>query len=383
MEIELQLMDPGTLDLTDGILPLLEALQGHPNIKAEFNQATVEINSTAQQNMGDLGQELYGLTALVRERCRELNIAVSGGGTHPFCSRPATITPVPRYVTMERYGGYLSHMLMTYAFQVHVGMASGEEAVAVMRRLRPYLPVFMALSASSPFWWGNDTGYACYRNRVLASMRSYGLPPHFGDWGEFSKFFEGARRARVFDSFEDIHWDMRPRADMGTLELRVMDNPATLREALAVASFIYVLAEFLREEYAAGEHTPLIRPSSYWVEKENHFRASLSGMDAVFIEDEGGGTVHFRKVMEDVLVALAPTAASLGLEGEFGRLAALLDGEPAYERQRRVFRDTGSLREVAASLVRELDEDLERPGGQGLISGASPREREGDISARE
>jgi carboxylate-amine ligase len=139
-----------------------------------------------------------------------------------------------------------------------------------------------------------------------------------------------------------------------------MDNPPTLEEALMIASFIYALAEFLREEYAAGEHTPLIRPSSYWVEKENHFRASLSGMDAVFIEDGRGNTVHFRKVMEDVLPALAPTAASLGVEEQFTRLTAFLDGEPGYRRQRRVFRETGSLREVAASLVRELDEDVER-----------------------
>jgi carboxylate-amine ligase len=360
MEIELQLMDAATLDLTNGILPLLEACREHPNIKAELNQSTVEINSTAFQDMRDLGEELYALTAHVKRKCRDLGMAVSGGGTHPFCSRPATITPLPRYLAMERYGGYLSHMLMTCALQVHVGMATGEEAVAVMKRLRPYLPVFMALSASSPFWWGNDTGYACYRNRVLASMRSYGLPPNFKDWREFSDFYESARRARVFDSFEDIHWDMRPRADMGTLELRVMDNPPTLDEALVIASFIYALAEFLREEYAAGEHTPLIRPSSYWVEKENHFRASLSGMDAVFIEDGRGNTVHFRKVMEDVLPALAPTAASLGVEEQFTRLTAFLDGEPGYRRQRRVFRETGSLREVAASLVRELDEDVER-----------------------
>jgi carboxylate-amine ligase len=381
MEIELQLLDPATLDLTDGILPLLEALPGHPNVKSEFNQSTVEINSTAQQNMRDLGEEMYALTALVRERCRGLGMAVSGGGTHPFCSRPATITPLPRYLAMERYGGYLSHMLMTYAFHVHVGMASGEEAVAVMKRLRPYLPVFMALSASSPFWWGNDTGYACYRNRVLASMRSYGLPPNFENWREFSEFYEGARRARVFDSFEDIHWDMRPRADMGTLELRVMDNPPTLREALMIASFIYALVGFLRDEYAAGEHTPLIRPSPYWVEKENHFRASLSGMDAVFIGDEGGGTVHVRKVMEDVLGALAGTAASFGVEEDFSRFAALLDDEPSYERQRNVLKETGSLREVAASLVRELDEDLGRLASQDLTARASPPGRDRDIPA--
>jgi gamma-glutamyl:cysteine ligase YbdK (ATP-grasp superfamily) len=104
-------------------------------------------------------------------------------------------------------------------------------------------------------------------------------------------------------------------------------------------------------------------------------------MDAVFIGDEGGGTVHVRKVMEDVLGALAGTAASFGVEEDFSRFAALLDDEPSYERQRNVLKETGSLREVAASLVRELDEDLGRLASQDLTARASPPGRDRDIPA--
>ena len=135
---------------------------------------------------------------------------------------------------------------MTYAFHVHVGMTNGDEAISLMRSLRPYLPILIAVSASSPFWWGHDSGYACYRQRVLASMRSYGIPPHFDSWKEFSDFFKSAQRAKTFHSVDDIHWDIRPRPDMGTLEIRVMDSQPTIQEAKMLAAFVYVLVEYLK-----------------------------------------------------------------------------------------------------------------------------------------
>ena len=140
-------------------------------------------------------QDVLSLAAITREKCRDLGLVISGGGTHPFCSRFAKITPTPRFLAMERVEGYLGHTSTTYALHVHVGMTTGEETISVMRKLRPYLPVLLALSASSPFWWGHSTGYACYRQRVLAAMRSYGIPLLFESWKDFSDFFECANRA--------------------------------------------------------------------------------------------------------------------------------------------------------------------------------------------
>jgi carboxylate-amine ligase len=358
IELEFQLIDPVTFDLVDGILPLLESCSKNPYIKPEFNQATVEMNSGISGNIHGLEREVYSIVKDLNERCRKLGMAISGGGAHPFSSRLATITPVPRYQSMESMGGYLCHILMTYAFHVHVGMETGEETIALMKGLRPYLPLLMALSASSPFWWGHDTGYACYRNRVLASMRSYGIPPRFESWKEFSNFVESARRACVFSAYDDMHWDVRPRPDKGTIEVRVMDMQPTVREAILLASFVRALVELLRERQKAGEGETLFGSYPHWVEKENHFRASLKGMEAVLIVDDRGNTRPLRDVIGDLLPAVSGAASDLG-DGERLRLLEKhLDGGPGYKRQRRTYKETGSFKEVAAYLVRELEEDL-------------------------
>lgn len=358
VEMEFQLLDPVTFDLVDGILPLLELCPDDPHIIPEYNQATVEINSKICGGIKEVEQDVFSLASTITSRCRDLGMVISGGGTHPFCSRLAKITPTPRFLAMERVEGYLGYTSITYALHVHVGMRSGEETIAVMKSLRPYLPVFLSLSASSPFWWGNDSGFACYRQRVLSALRSYGIPPAFETWEDFSDFSESARRAGVFRSFEDIHWDIRPRPDMGTLEVRVMDCPHTIREAMALSSLVHVLVKY----FTSGEKQGPLRPLPLWAEKENHFRATRCGLDAIFIEDASGNTRPIRGVIEDTIEAVAGTAEKLG-EGEYlRRIENILDNGPGYARQRRIFKETGSLKDVSASLVRELREDLEPHG---------------------
>jgi carboxylate-amine ligase len=126
MEIEFQLVDPVTYDQVDGIIPLLEICADNPRIKPEINQATVEINSRICSDIDDLEKDVRSIVRTLRQRCQKLGMAISGGGTHPFASRLATITPLHRFLSMERRGGYLSHILMTYAFHVHVGVTSGD-----------------------------------------------------------------------------------------------------------------------------------------------------------------------------------------------------------------------------------------------------------------
>jgi carboxylate-amine ligase len=357
IEIEFQLIDPATFDLVDGILPIMKFYPNNPYIQPEFNQSTVEINSRICSDINELERDVYTIVTTLKRTCTSLGMVLSGGGTHPFCSRPATATPLPRYLAMEE-GDYLAQTFMVYAMHVHVGLSSGEETISVMRNLRPYLPVLMALSASSPFWWGHDSGYACYRQRVLAALRSYGLPLYFQDWKAFSDFYESARRAGVFRNFDDIHWDIRPRPDMGTLELRVMDTQSSIREAIVLASFVHVLVEFLREKRSPGEAGGPLGSVPYWVEKENYFRASRRGMEAIVIEDERGETRPLRSVIEDVIFAVENTASRIGEGEKLKLLEKFIESGPSYRRQRRIFQETGSLKEVVAFQVRELEQDF-------------------------
>jgi carboxylate-amine ligase len=357
IEIELQLLDSDTLDLIDGILPLLASYPDHPALKPEFNQSTVEINSKPCENIRELESDFDSILSALQARCQALGMAICGAGTHPFCQRLATVTPLPRYLAQYERGGYLADLMMTFALHVHVGMPSGEEAIAMMAALKPYLPILLALSASSPFWWGYDTGYASYRQRVLASMRSYGLPPTFKSWQEFSDLFQSGRAAGMFDMIRDIHWDLRPHPDFGTLEVRIMDSQPTLREAIALSAFVHSLIAYLQYCRRGGRAGFLLTPCHGWIEKENYFRASHLGLDACYIEDDRGHSRLFRSIIEDILEALAPMAAQLGETEYLKFLEKRLEGGSSYIRQRRVFQQTGSKKEVVAVLVRELKEE--------------------------
>jgi carboxylate-amine ligase len=188
-------------------------------------------------------------------------------------------------------------------------------------------------------------------------MRSYGLPPTFKSWQEFSDLFQAGRAAGMFDTIRDIHWDLRPYPDFGTLEIRIMDSQPTLREAIALAAFIHSAIAYLQHCRREGRAGFLLKPCHGWIEKENYFRASHLGLDAYYIEDDRGHSRPFRRIIEDILEALAPIAARLGETEYLKFLEKRLEGGSSYIRQRRVFQETGSQKEVVASLVRELEEE--------------------------
>jgi carboxylate-amine ligase len=358
IEIEFQLLDPDTLDLADGILPLLRGYPEEPCIKPEFTQSTVEINSHVCAGIEELRADITGLVKELKRRSEGVGLTICGAGTHPFSLRPAVVTPLPRYVEMERRMIYLAHTLKTYALHVHVGMPSGDAAVGVMSLLKPYLPLLLALSASSPFWQGQDTGFASFRQRVLAAMRDYGLPPSFTSWRQFAECFENLRAAGAVHVIRDFHWDIRPSPHFGTLEVRVMDTQPTLKETFMLAALVQTLLVYLRRCWRQEEPVGSLLPQHWWAQKENCFRASHLGVEAEVIVDDAGHIRPIKALVRELLATLAETAEELKTQAWLDRLGARLDERPSYLRQRTVFAETGSLQKVAASLVGELEAEL-------------------------
>ncbi|MGK7953552.1 MAG: YbdK family carboxylate-amine ligase [Xenococcaceae cyanobacterium] len=361
MEIELQLLDPKTLDLVDGILPLMTSYPQHPFTKPEYNQATVEINSQVCSNIEELKTNIFSVLTTLQARCEELRMTLCGAGTHPFSRRLVPITPVKRHLAQYNLAGYLSYWL-TFAQHVHVGMPSGDEAVAIARMLKPYLPILLALSASSPCWWGYDTGYASFRQRLLASRQTYGIPPTFKNWEDFATFFDSAKQAKIINNVRDFHWDLRLQPHLGTLEVRVMDAQPTIKEALMLAAFVHCLIVYLQHYHEDKERGFLLIPHHWWLEKENYFRASRFGLDADYIEEAWGKSRAMKTVIADILDSLKTTATQLGETEYLELVRESLEGTPSYIRQRRVWQTTSSQQAVVASLVRELKQEM-----QGLL----------------
>ena len=354
LELELQLLDRETFDLVDGILPLMKLYPDTPYIKPESIQNTVELITPVCRSVGEMHAHLQPLLAELIGRCQSLGMVLCGAGAHAFGLQLGLITPTPRYRAMEQRAGFLIHSQITFATHVHLGMRDGNEAVVLMHRLKSYLPLLIALSASSPFWRGHDTGCVSYRHRILGASRSYGVPPSFPDWAAFSRFFDTMRHAEVFDTVNDIHWDIRPRPQLGSLEVRVMDAQPTVSEAMALAAFIRVLVMFLREH---SERPDLPQPLPWWIEKENHYQASLQGIGAPYIYNEAGHVRRLGEVWQDVAAAIEPTAAVLGEAAYLEQLRRTVTEGLSYMRQRRVLAETGSFRDVVRSLVGELRRD--------------------------
>lgn len=357
MELELQLVDSKTLNLADRIMPLMEFYPDSPYVKPEFIQNSVEIASKVCDSCSALQSHVTSLLSELSTKCRKLGISLCGAGSHPFCQRLALITPLPRYLKIEKNMGYVSHTQITFATHVHIGMTCGDEALAIMRKLKPYLPLLIAVSANSPFWRGYDTSYASYRHRILAATRSYGIPPSFPSWDEFSHFLETSRRAGMLETINDIHWDIRPRPHLGTLEIRVMDAQSTVSDAIALAAFVRALIGYLRRTQGSATSAQLPRRLPWWIEKNNHFQASRLGIDAMYVSDEQGGVRPLADVFREVRDVVAVAAEELGETHYLEHLTAATESGPGYARQRETYRQTGSLTRVVDSLVERLEQD--------------------------
>ena len=149
-----------------------------------------------------------------------------------------------------------------------------------MNLLLNYLPRFVALSASSPFWEGEDTGLASVRTKIFEAMPTAGLPSYFADWSEFEQFIESMIATNSIGSIREIWWDIRPHVMYGTLEFRMCDGMATLREVIALAALAQCLVEYLDATLESGHEPP--QPAG-WVIRENKWRAARFGLDAVLV----------------------------------------------------------------------------------------------------
>ncbi len=358
MELELQLLDAGTLDLKDGILPLMELYPGSPYVKPEFIQNTVEVASRICTSLGELESQIKSLISDLKAKCKELGMTLCGSGCHPFGQRLALVTPLPRYRNLDATSGLLSHTQITFATHVHMGMTSGDEAIAVMRELKAYLPLLIALSANSPFWRSYDTGYVSYRHRILAASRSYGIPPSFTSWNEFCAFLTTTHHARIFETVHDIHWDIRPRPHLGTLEIRVMDAQSSVSRAVALAGFVRTLLAYLRRTPVNERAAGLPKPLHWWLEKENHFQASRLGLGANYAEDSQGTVRPLRAVLQTVIEAIWSTAKGLDEAVYLERFREFAETDTGYAKQKSVYGTTESFKQVVASLVDELERDV-------------------------
>jgi carboxylate-amine ligase len=248
-----------------------------------------------------------------------------------------------------------------FGLHVHVGMPDGDTAISVINLLVRYLPHLIALSANSPFWQGVDTGLASSRTALYRLLPHAGLPQYFVDWKEFRDYCRVMLDCATISSFKDIYWDIRPRPDFGTIEIRVCDIPPTLTETLRLVALIRTL---VIASLRLVHDRPRVRGGArlrHWIAVENKWLATRYGLKATFVRTPSGKRRGLAQDVAELIEKLLPIARESGDEKYLAGFKPIEKYETGADRQRRLFREKGSWKALTTHLTEELAHDLERP----------------------
>lgn len=356
VELELQLVDPVTLNLTQASPAILDHVGDHPKIKQELTQSTIEVITGICEDVTGAVDDLTESILQINEIADTQGFAVSSAGTHPFAQwREQKVFPNERYQNLVDRIQWPARRLLIYGLHVHVGISSGEKCIAVLNGLTAYLPHMLALSASSPFIDFEDTGLASSRTKVFEGMPTAGLPYRLANYGEFQGFMNTLKRARAIETIREIWWDIRPHPTFGTVEVRICDAPSTFKELAALTSLIQTLVVWLGDRYENGIPLPSL---NRWVVRENKWRATRHGLEAEVLLDNFGHHMPLRDHLPDLIERILPTAEKLGCNDTLEGCLAILDQGASYERQREVFKETGRLPDIVGHLANEFRESV-------------------------
>jgi carboxylate-amine ligase len=367
VEVELTLVDEETGALASAATPILEDIgrhhaDGHPKAKHELFECTVEVITGICATPAGARHDLQETIAEVRDAAARRGLALVSVGSHPF-SHPyeQRVSPDPRYAALVEEMQWPARRLQIFGIHYHVGVRSAEKSIVIANALQFYLAHLLALSASSPYWEGHDTGLASCRVKVFEQLPTAGLPPVIDDWTDFEQFMHTLVAAEAIKTIREVWWDVRPHPNFGTVELRICDGMPTLREIAAVGALVQSLVHRLDLQLDAGQPPYIARE---WTVRQNKWLAARHGLDAKLIVDDEGARMTARDAVAELIEELAPVAAELGCAGELVDVKAILELGPSYARQRAIVARGGSLQDVVRALVEELATD--QPGA-GLL----------------
>jgi glutamate---cysteine ligase / carboxylate-amine ligase len=360
VEWELELVDLETRQLASASDDLLAAISPdgeHPKAKHELLQSCVEVITGICQTVAQAREDLAHTVAEVTKAADERNLGVMCSGTHPITDwATQRITDNARYALLVERNQWMARQLQIFGVHVHVGVRAPDKAMPIVNGLLSYLPHFLALSASSPYWIGSDTGLASYRSKVFEALPTAGLPYQLSGWHEFEKYMEALISSHAIESVREVWWDIRPHPGFGTVELRICDGLPTLDEIVCVAALAQCLVERFDRQLDHGYTLPEPRP---WLVRENKWRAARYGLDAEIVVDNSGSVQPVTEAITDLVDDLLPIARRLDCERELESIPRLIQLGASYQRQRAVAAaNNGDLAAVVDSLIAEMRDGL-------------------------
>jgi carboxylate-amine ligase len=311
VELELQLVSRRDFDLTRGATDLLGPLAydgRFGEIKLEITESMIEVSTLARARVSEIHDDLAGLRKTLVQQCELNNIKVCGGGTHPFHRwAERRICPGERFDEIYQRYGYLAKQFTVFGQHIHVGCTSADEAIWLTQALGEYVPAFIALSASSPFVDGVDTFFQSARLNAVSAFPLSGQCPPLADWNAFVEYFRLLQACGIARSIKDLYWDIRPKPEFGTVEIRVCDTPLGIEMAAALAALAQSLSHYLLRT-----RPPLHAERRAHVARYNKFQACRYGLAAMISDPVGLCQVSLRDSLLTLFGALAEDAEALG-----------------------------------------------------------------------
>lgn len=324
IELELQLVNLQNFNLameSHDFLRRLSEISFVGELKPEITQSMIEINSSIHSSYDTLTSELRIMRDLIVAEASATHIGICGGGTHPFQHwKEQRIFPTERFASVSEQYGYLAKQFTVFGQHIHIACENGDDALYLCHALARYIPQFIALSAASPFSQGIDTSFDCSRLAAISAFPLSGTPPWILQWIEFEEYYQKMLSLGVVSSMKDFYWDIRPKPEFGTVELRICDTPLTVDKACQLAAYLQLLSFWLLET------RPDLSRDIYLTYLINRFRAARYGLSATLIDPI---EQQQKPLVEDILqtcTALEPYAGKLAcMEALFSIRAAALE----------------------------------------------------------
>lgn len=355
VEEEYQLVNPETGDLQSRARAALEA-DWSDDVQLEVHQSTLEINTKICSSAAEVREELERLRLQTATAAAAEGLDIVAAGLHPTSHwRDQRLTEDSRYHRIAEEYGRIIRDKHIFGMHVHVAVPTDDDCIRLLNTVRHFTPCLLALSCSSPFYEGADTGYDSYRAILWRRMPYSSVPPYFRSRQEYREHVDLLLRSGAIGDERNLYWSIRPHPEYPTLEFRVTDICPRIEDAVALAAFARALVACA----AAGEIVADPWPSTstdlaHAILSGNEWRAARFGIDAELVDPTTPkGTTLLREAIRRLLERVAPFAEQLGDADAIRGIESILQRGSAAERMRRAFRECGGFRPLVSWLTGE------------------------------
>jgi glutamate---cysteine ligase / carboxylate-amine ligase len=311
----------------------------------------VETGTKICENVSELRLEMHRTRRELVMAAESTGLRVAAAGTHPFSSWiDQVISPGERYQHIVEEMGQLARSLLIFGMHIHIAMPDKQTTIDLMNMVRYFLPHLLALSTSSPFWMGRNTGLKSFRTTVFRRFPRTGIPETFESWSEYENFVNLLVKLNCIDTGKKIWWDVRPHPTYGTLEFRMFDTTTRVEEAVAIAALTQAIVVKLHRLYTGNQSWRIYRRALI---EENKWRAARYGIEGKMIDFGREAEVPMRELMHELMELIDDVVDELGSRSAVEYIHTILNEGTSAERQLRVYQQTGDLKDVVRHLVME------------------------------